>query len=203
MMRLDPRWLAGFALVAAAFFILVPSIPQDETFHLFADKRAIAGVPNFWNVVSNLPFAVIGIMALSKLHSLTDRVLFSALQNGIALGVLQCALALSLTGKLVYERATRPRVWVKATRRDPELPIRGRYLALRLAPEPNTAYFGTLDRQEVVYFVPGHLTRLEDLTVRGESPEIWAEVTIPRKGPPRPIRLGMKQSGRSEPVEVH
>jgi hypothetical protein len=29
---------------------------------------------------------------------------------------------------------------------------------------------------------------------------LWAEVTIPRKGPPRPIRLGVKRNGRIQPV---
>src|SRR5258708_20597329 len=73
----DRRWLTGLALAAAAFFIFVPRIPQDEAYHQFADGRAIAGVPNFWNVVSNLPFAVVGILGLRKLHGLTNRVLFT------------------------------------------------------------------------------------------------------------------------------
>ena len=33
-------------------------IPQDQSYHQFADQRAIFGIPNFWNVVSNLPFLV-------------------------------------------------------------------------------------------------------------------------------------------------
>lgn len=75
--RFAYRWLAASALMVAVFFILVPPIPQDEAYHLFADDGAIAGVPNFWNVVSNFPFAVLGALGLWKLHSLTDRVLFT------------------------------------------------------------------------------------------------------------------------------
>ncbi|MGI9308117.1 MAG: ceramidase domain-containing protein, partial [Gammaproteobacteria bacterium] len=33
-------------------------------YHSFADQRALFGVPNFWNVISNLPFLVIGAAGL-------------------------------------------------------------------------------------------------------------------------------------------
>jgi len=46
---------------------------------------------------------------------------------------VQLALVLSIAGKYVYERKTRPRVWVRTAQVDPNLPLRGRYLALRLA----------------------------------------------------------------------
>jgi len=67
------------ALIAAAFFLFVPPIAQDETYHFFADARTICGVPNFWNVASNLPFAAFGFLGLSKLRSLHGRVLFAGL----------------------------------------------------------------------------------------------------------------------------
>jgi len=122
--------------------------------------------------------------------------------KGIALGTLQCVLVLSLAGKLLYDRATCPRVWVKTVRRDPELPIRGRYLALELMPDAGDPYFTKLDHQQVVYFVPEHLTRVEQMNRGPVAAEIWAEVTLPKKGPPRPIRLGIKQAGQVAPLEV-
>lgn len=36
-------------------------IPQSNLYHAFADQRVIFSIPNFWNVVSNLPFAIVGI----------------------------------------------------------------------------------------------------------------------------------------------
>ena len=51
---------------------------------------------------------------------------------GIALLAIQMAVVLSVVGKFYYERATRPRVWVRAENFDPETPLRGRYLALSL-----------------------------------------------------------------------
>jgi hypothetical protein len=59
---------AGLLLVLTAFvalvFFLLPRIPQPQAYHLFADRRCFLGIPNFANVVSNLPFAVIGLWGL-------------------------------------------------------------------------------------------------------------------------------------------
>ncbi len=68
---------AALALSVSAFFLFVPPIAQDPTYHFFADRRTIWGVENFWNVASNLPFAVVGLLGLWKLTGVIDRVLFS------------------------------------------------------------------------------------------------------------------------------
>ena len=44
-----------------------PAIPQDPAYHDFADDRTLFGVPNFWNVVSNAAFLLVGILGLRKL----------------------------------------------------------------------------------------------------------------------------------------
>jgi len=44
--------------------ILVPPVPQDLAYHQFADQREIWGVPNFWNVVTNVPFLIIGLTGI-------------------------------------------------------------------------------------------------------------------------------------------
>jgi hypothetical protein len=38
----------------------------SESYHCFADQRPFFGVPNFWNVVSNLPFIAVGVMGLQR-----------------------------------------------------------------------------------------------------------------------------------------
>lgn len=53
--------------------------------------------------------------------------------KGLLLAAIQIALVLSLGAKLLYDRKTRPRVWVLSEVYDPELPIRGRYLSERLS----------------------------------------------------------------------
>jgi len=55
--------LAGIALLAVLSVFFVPAIPQDTQYHNFADQRAFFGIPNFFNVVSNLPYLVFGLVA--------------------------------------------------------------------------------------------------------------------------------------------
>lgn len=47
--------------VLASICIFLPRIPQPQAYHSFADQRSFAGIPNFGPVVSNSPFAVVGI----------------------------------------------------------------------------------------------------------------------------------------------
>lgn len=53
--------------------------------------------------------------------------------RAVALVAIQVALVLSVAGKYLYERKVCPRVWVRTAQVDPNMPLRGRYLALQLA----------------------------------------------------------------------
>ena len=68
--------LAGVAggAIAATFF--VARIAQDASYHRFADVRTLEGVPNFWDVASNLPFALVGIYGLFRMPRLASRSLW-------------------------------------------------------------------------------------------------------------------------------
>lgn len=51
-------------LVPIALFSCIMAaapIPQDPAYHQFADRRTVLGVPNFFNVASNIAFLVAGI----------------------------------------------------------------------------------------------------------------------------------------------
>ena len=124
-------------------------------------------------------------------------------RRGLILAAFQCLLVLSLSGKLLYDRATCPRVWVKTARWDPNLPIRGRYLALRLTPDSGAQGYLETNGQMVLFFVPEHTLPFETMRGPSEAFELWAEVTIPRRGPPRPIRLAMKKAGQMELLKVN
>ena len=50
--------LITVACLAAA--ALLPAMPQPLSYHAFADCRALFGIANFLNVISNLPFLVAG-----------------------------------------------------------------------------------------------------------------------------------------------
>lgn len=45
-------------------FYFTSAIPQDPAYYLFADDRTIASIPNFWDVISNLPFVFVGVWGL-------------------------------------------------------------------------------------------------------------------------------------------
>ena len=178
------------------------------------------------------------------------------LYKGIIVAVLHIALVGSLGAKLLYDRATRPRVWARTANYDPDLPIRGRYVSLRLQVTPegfdakewqdnsgnkywyrksvklgvkdNTLIVTPSDEDQetnvdvaprvqsvaghtvvtspemfieepVAFFIPEHAPNPARLN-RGE--ELWVEVTVPKQGPPRPIRLGIKKDGVLTPLNL-
>lgn len=60
-------WVLALAALAAALgALLLPPIPQDPGYHAFADGRALAGVPNALDVLSNLPLVVLGAVGLAR-----------------------------------------------------------------------------------------------------------------------------------------
>ena len=62
--RAGKRLLLILTAVVAAAALLLPPIPQPQSYHMFADRRSFLGIPNFGDVVSNLPFAVVGVWGL-------------------------------------------------------------------------------------------------------------------------------------------
>jgi Ceramidase len=67
---------SGLTALSLAGLLLLPPIPQDQTYHQFADQRTILGVPNFWNVVSNLPFLAVGAAGLRRFRDNTATIVF-------------------------------------------------------------------------------------------------------------------------------
>jgi len=169
----------------------------------------------------------------------------SALEKGLLLVVLQVGLVSSLGAKLLYDRATRPRVWMQVATFDPNLPIRGRYLVfslqlptegftLRENSEPYSSPFSpsscdllvrngvltavanqhgefwvnvrlvdhkplAIVNTQTPFFIPEHGNVP---TRRAGGEELWIEATLPRKGPPRPIRLATKTNGVLVPLAL-
>ena len=143
--------------------------------------------------------------------------------RGIAVLVVQCAIALCVFGKYTLDRERLPRVWAKAAPVDPSLPIRGRYLAIRLDVETAPGFSGaghlsirdghlflegdgapfdssthvrafrTGDRwilqDPVAFFLSEHAA---DPSIVPRGKELWVEVSVPPKGPPRPIRMEVR-----------
>ncbi len=161
--------------------------------------------------------------------------------KGLVLAVVQVLLVASLGAKLQMDRSRLPRVWVKTAVIDPDLPIRGRYVAVRLevqlahpVPAENATHgtfssTGLLVRdgqliaentpgytaggvqlvrnrnngyavaQPVLFFLPEHAL---DPQTAARNGELWAEVTVPEHGLPRPIRLAVKRGDSFTPLET-
>jgi hypothetical protein len=163
------------------------------------------------------------------------------LLRGLVIAVVHVALVAGVGGVLLYERASLPRAWVLTTGLDPMLPIRGRYVSLRLVVQPvglpavadserpGTIVETTLSvangqlvatvlppadsefalgwrgqaiepldtpagvtwtlARPIAFFLPEDAP---DPTVLRPGQALWAEVTVPRDGPPRPIRLEVR-----------
>jgi hypothetical protein len=158
---------------------------------------------------------------------------------GITLAVLHVLLVGSLGLKLLADRARLPRAWARTLPYDPNLPIRGRYVRLRLevplASGTAAARVGEYRRvtlrtegdrlqgvlddegpirvrldsaasglvaglnDPVAYFIPEHIP---DPSIRPAGEELWVEVTVPRRGPPRPIRLAIRRDGTLTPLDL-
>ena len=54
------------------------------------------------------------------------------MRRGLVVAALQVTIVAGLGAKLVVERATLPRTWTRAAPVDPNMPIRGRYVSLRI-----------------------------------------------------------------------
>lgn len=54
--------------VLLALLVLKAPIAQFADYHQLADSRRLLRVPHFWNVASNLPFLVLGLMGLGLLR---------------------------------------------------------------------------------------------------------------------------------------
>jgi hypothetical protein len=100
-MKRLPRGLAyGIpAVLIALLFAVVPPVTQDPGYHAFADRRTLYGVPNFWNVISNLPFFAVAVYGLRALGS---RSAFSERWERVAYGVLLGGAAAVAIGSSYY-----------------------------------------------------------------------------------------------------
>lgn len=69
--------ILGLVSIVGLFFI--SPIAQDATYHQFADQDAHLSTPNFWNVISNFPFFIVGTIGMIhgfKRHKTSAEIIF-------------------------------------------------------------------------------------------------------------------------------
>jgi hypothetical protein len=59
-----PLLLLAVAIILAVISLFLRPIPQPLSYHNFADQRSWLGIPNFGDVISNVPFAIVGLWGL-------------------------------------------------------------------------------------------------------------------------------------------
>lgn len=152
------------------------------------------------------------------------------MKRGLILGAIQVALVLTVTAQFLYDRASLPRAWARSAPVDPNLPIRGRYVSLRLEVQAECSNASSEGRgwslsaengklaarrtakgphhvwalretcllgETVPFFIP---PQIPDPSRREPGEELWVEVSVPKNGPPRPIRLAVKKDGQLQPL---
>lgn len=98
--------LSVTAAVGTAVFF-VPRVPQPLDYHHFADRRFFLGIPNFFNVASNVPFLLVGtwglILALRRGEG--SRVRFIDPAERLPFVILSAGVALTCFGSAYYHLA--------------------------------------------------------------------------------------------------
>ena len=68
MSKSEISFLSGL-IILLILAIFLPSIQQDQNYHNFADQRALFGVNNAFDTLSNLAFIIVGILGLFNFYN--------------------------------------------------------------------------------------------------------------------------------------
>ncbi len=97
--------LLGLSIAVIATAAIVGPVPQDPAYHLFADSRMLLGIPNFNDVVSNLGFALVGILGLLALAGPRRQTVFAEPVDARPYLVFFLGIALLSLGSAYYHLA--------------------------------------------------------------------------------------------------
>ena len=90
-MKTQNKNIGSFLLVLIGvlgllLLILLEPIQQSQSYHDFSDNVTFSSVSNFWNVISNIPFLIVGVWGMVKLNSIAENKLpYFLLFLGVAL----------------------------------------------------------------------------------------------------------------------
>jgi hypothetical protein len=84
-----------FGLITALLLILViliKPISQNNAYNEFSDSRIVCGIPNFFNVISNLPFIIIGTYGFYILLKASIPATIQFIYGWLFLGIIMTGL---------------------------------------------------------------------------------------------------------------
>ena len=102
------RIIAYLTITFWAVIFLQAPIPQDPAYHQFADQRTLLGIPHCLNVISNLPFLLVGLwgfVVVFRLATDPEQQAFLRSADSLAYQILFLAVALVGLGSTYYHLA--------------------------------------------------------------------------------------------------
>lgn len=108
--RMWPGWTRLLILCAVTaagiiFLSFLPKIPVYPAYHDFADERTMLGIPNALDVLSNVPFFLVGVLGIVFLSSNSHRPAFREGRERLPYLVFFVGVALTGLGSSYYHLA--------------------------------------------------------------------------------------------------
>lgn len=94
--------LLGLVGAGLLGLLLLDPIPQDPAYHAFANGRALLGIPNFADVVSNAGFLLVGMLGLALLAGARGRAILEQAADARPYLVFFLGVALVGIGSAYY-----------------------------------------------------------------------------------------------------
>ena len=95
--KLTVMLIWSITLVALIGIFFIKPISQDLGYHNFIDNKEMLGIPHFWNVLSNVPFLIVGVLGLMQFKRLNI-----IAEMGVAYWLLFFGIALVAFGSGYY-----------------------------------------------------------------------------------------------------
>jgi hypothetical protein len=97
--------IIGISIVALIALILAPRVPLGPHYHDFADQRMMFGIPNAQDVLSNIPFVIVGMWGFVWLLGKSSRIAFLDQRERIPYSLFFLGVALTGIGSFWYHLA--------------------------------------------------------------------------------------------------
>jgi len=97
--------LGGVCLAGLVALLLAPRLPLGPGYHDFADKRTLWGLPNALDVLSNLPFCIVGVGGFAWLLGRRGRAAFLDARERVPWLIFFAGVALTGAGSWWYHMA--------------------------------------------------------------------------------------------------
>lgn len=188
------RLLGASALLIFAIGVLIGPVSQPQEYHDFSDQRSFFGIPNTWDVLSNIPFAIVGMWGVflllfsGKIQLMDRREKYPWI--GVSIGLILTAIGSAYyhlapnNSRLAWDRLAMTiffTSFLSALMMDridakmglwlfPVLLAMGCYSVLHWSLDNDLRfYFGlqlfTASAAIVLFFTPSHYTRNRDLAI--------------------------------------